>query len=210
MSKLLSIVACIILAVAPLLLSAQDPNKILEESKTKVESLQDMEADFSYSLSSSSLRPVVRKGHLYFKQGKYRISLGDLKLISDKKNLWQVLPDDNEVLVQSVEDSEGPNPQEMFQIYQNKGNTKLVGTKTVHGLSCYHLYLSINASNLDYNKAYLWIDKKTMLPVKVSLIDRNNTTTTYELFDLKTNSGLQDKLFRFNNEDCDGCDIVDY
>ncbi|MCI4669031.1 MAG: outer membrane lipoprotein carrier protein LolA [Bacteroidia bacterium] len=210
MSKLKSIIACLAILSSSLVVSAQNPQEILEESKKKVESVQDLKGRFTYSLSSASLRPVTRKGYIYFKDGKYRVNLGDLKLISDKKTLWQCLPDENEVLVQSVEDSDGPNPQEMFQIYQNQGSTKLIGTKTVNGISCHQLYLSMNSSNLDYNKAYLWIDKKTKLPVKVSLIDRKNTTTTYELFDLQTDNGLQEKLFKFNKEDCPGCDIVDY
>ncbi len=210
MTRFISFLSLILLSFLYSSLQAQSPEAILEASKKKAESLQDLKANFVYSLSSSSLRPVSRKGKLYLKDGKYRITLGDIIIISDKSTRWQCLPEDGEVLVQSADEVEGPNPKEIFQLYQERGNSRLLGSRTINGVACHYLYLSLEKSNLDYNQAYLWIDKKTDLPVKVSLIDLKNTTITYELFEVQTDIGLQEKLFKYNSEDCPDCDMIDY
>ncbi|MEO0895837.1 MAG: outer membrane lipoprotein carrier protein LolA [Bacteroidota bacterium] len=187
---------------------AQNADAILATSRKKVESLGDMQAKFTYSMSSARLRPVSRSGKLYYKKGKYRVHISGQRIISNKVTKWLCLPEDGEVIKSSVADGDGPNPGEMFNVYKSKGKTSYMGTKTVHGIACHQIQLSLDVSNLDYNKAYLSIDKRTNLPVKVSIVDRKNTTTTYELFDLKTNSGLTDNIFVFKQADCPDCDVV--
>jgi len=186
---------------------AQNADAILASSRKTVSALGDLQAKFTYSMSSARLRPVSRSGNLYYKQGKYRVNISGQKIISDKQYRWLVLPDDEEVIKSKSEDG-GPNPSEIFNIYQSKGKSTYKGSQTVHGISCHQIELSLDVSNLDYNKAYLSIDKRSNLPVKVSLVDRKNTTTTYELFNLKTNSGLSDGMFVFKQSDCPDCEVI--
>jgi outer membrane lipoprotein-sorting protein len=176
-------------------------SRILDDSRAKFESLQDLSARFRYEISNPNpdMRAVAREGSLKFKQGKYVLDLGDQVIFCDRQTLWIYLPYDKEVMITPYDPDAGINVESIFSIYQSNSDARYDGTATVHGQACHKVFLALKNPTQDYHQAYLWINKETLLPEKIALIDRKQTKTTYEFLDLTINAGLDDAAFRFDS-----------
>lgn len=175
-------------------------SKILQESKSKLESLQDFSAKFEFVISNPKIttQPRPRTGDLKYKKGKFAIELDDQQIYCDGVTLWVFLPDDNEVNIMNYDPDEEFTVESIFEIYKASARSRYDGEEKIHNNPCHKIYLAIQDEDLDYNQAYVWINQKTKMLEKVSLIDRKQTTTTYEFIDIRTNLGLSDGTFKFD------------
>ncbi|RMG64586.1 MAG: outer membrane lipoprotein carrier protein LolA [Bacteroidetes bacterium] len=185
-------------------------DRILEESKTTLRSLNDFSADFTYELANPGMRNAVSKtGSLKYKQGKYVIKMDDQEIYCDLETLWIYLSEDNEVNIMDYDPEEGMDVESIFNLYETSSQARYQGEKTVNGAACHHIYLAIKDADLEYNQAYLWINKQTKMLQKISLVNRTQTTTTYEFRNMETNTGLTDAAFRFDVAAHSGVDVYD-
>lgn len=185
-------------------------DRILEESKVALRSLSDFSADFNYELTNPGMRNTVSKtGSLKYKRGKYVIKMDDQEIFCDLKTLWIYLKADNEVNVMNYDPEEGMDVESIFNLYETSSEARYQGEQQVNGAACHHIYLAIKDPGLEYNQAYLWINKQTKLLQKISLINRSQTTTSYEFRNMKTNTGLGDAEFRFDVGAHSGVDVYD-
>ncbi|MEZ4827665.1 MAG: outer membrane lipoprotein carrier protein LolA [Bacteroidia bacterium] len=182
---------------------------ILNESKAMLESLTDFSAGFKYSISNPNMRPVAKTGSIKYKKGKYVISLEDQKIFCNGKTLWIYLPEDNEVNIMSYTEDEGVNVESIFKIYESSTRSRYEGETDIHGVACHKIFMAIQSDELDYNQAYVWINKKTKFLEKVVLIDRKQTQTVYEFLDIRTNVGFGDADFEFDAKQYKGVKTYD-
>ncbi|MDX2250194.1 MAG: outer membrane lipoprotein carrier protein LolA [Bacteroidia bacterium] len=182
---------------------------ILSESKAKLESLDDFSAGFKYSITNPNMRPVAKNGSIKYKKGKYVISLDDQKIFCNSKTLWIYLPEVNEVSIMSYTEDEGINVESIFKIYESSTKSRYEGENEIHGVVCHKIFMAIQSDELDYNQAYVWINKKTKFLEKVVLVDRKQTQTIYEFYDIKTNVGFGDVEFEFDPKQYRGVNIYD-
>lgn len=194
-------------------LPAQDIQaaRVMKESKQMLENLQDFAAKFSYVIDNPQMprKAIPRSGTIRYKQGKYAILMDDQEVYCDLETQWIYLKEDAEVTVMHYDPEEGVTLESIFSIYEASARARYEGTEVVHGITCDKIYLDIQDHSMDYNQAYVWINPKTLLLEKVALIDRKQTTTTYEFTNLRTNVGLRDQDFRFDASRHPGVTVLD-
>ncbi|MEM7655396.1 MAG: outer membrane lipoprotein carrier protein LolA [Bacteroidota bacterium] len=165
-------------------------SEILQKSKAELESLQDLTAQFTYQIESPQMKQAIaKKGALKYKGGMYQIDLPGQKIYCDAQTMWIYLVDDLEVNILEYDPEDALSPESIFQIYETSAKSRYEGEETVHGVKSHKIFLAIQDERLDYNQAYVWINKRSNLLEKMSVINRNQTTTTYEFSQIKTNSG---------------------
>ena len=173
--------------------------KILQESQSALESLDDLFAQFTYQIENPGLQNAIAKnGELKYKQGKYNIKLPGQRIFCDTETVWIYLEDDLEVNILPYDPEDGISPESIFDIYKTSGKSKYEGEAKVHGVMCHKVFLAIQDPSLEYNRAYVWINKKTKLLEKLTVINRNQTMTTYEFASIKTNVGFKDGDFQLD------------
>ena len=187
--------------------------KILNESKAKMEALKDFSANLKYEIKNKSTRlaPVARTGKVKYKKGnKYVLSMADQEIYCDGETLWLYLPEDKEVTILNYDPSEeGMSLESILGVYQASASSRYEGTEVVHGKKCHKIYLAVKDQSLEYNQANVWINVSSKMLEKVSLIDRKQTVTTYEFSSISTNRGLSDKDFQFDINKHSDVDVYD-
>ncbi|MCB0836956.1 MAG: outer membrane lipoprotein carrier protein LolA [Bacteroidetes bacterium] len=183
----------------------KDPSQnILEESKAKLRNLKDFSADFLYTIQNPNLKPVTQSGNILYKKGKYVIKLEDQELYCNKVTLWIHILAENPVHAElqkmNYDEDEGMNVESIFNIYESSTKSQYEGSETVHGVETEKIFLVMQDPELDYNRAYVWINKRTKILEKVLLIDRRQTQTIYEFSNIKTDTGVSDSAFNFNEK----------
>ncbi|MEM6343481.1 MAG: outer membrane lipoprotein carrier protein LolA [Bacteroidota bacterium] len=180
--------------------AATTPDKateILASSRTSLEALEDLSADFQYGISHPGTRSVIRKGTVkYMPEDHFVLSFENEAIYCDGKTIW-INEFDGPVVIRDFEPEEGVNIKKMFEVYNAKAEPRYDGLEKVHGLKCHKIFLNLKDPNLDYSQAYLWINTGNDLPEKVVMIDRRQTRTTFEFMSTKTDLGFSQADFRY-------------
>lgn len=187
----------------------EDASRILRESKAKLESLQDLSAQFSYQISNPAMRTVRKDGSVKYKDGMFVVALDDMQVYCDGTTQWFFLPEMNEVTVQDYDPEDEFSIEYIFNVYQASASARYDGTDVIHGVSCHKIFLAVNDPSLDYHQAHVWINTSTNLLEKVAMVDRKQTKTTYEFSDIRTNQGLANEVFQFNKEEHGNPEVYD-
>ncbi len=188
---------------------AEDAMQILQESKAKLESLQDLSAQFSYEISNPAMRAVRKDGTVKYRDGMFVVKLEDMHVYCDGITQWFYLPEMNEVTVQDYDSEDEFSMESIFSVYQAATRARYDGTDQIHGSACHKIFLAVNDPALDYHQAHVWVNTSTKLLEKVALVDRKQTKTTYEFSDIEVNQGLSGSVFRFNSGEHPGVDVYD-
>ncbi len=191
---------------------AQDKSAaLLSESKAKFASLKDFSAKFSYGINSieQRVKPITKTGDIKYQGGKYVVTLPDQVFFCDKKTQWIFLPNEKEVTILNFDPTESLSVESIFKIYEASSKSRYDGEEVVDGVACHKIYLTITDKTVDYNQAYLWVNKTTKLIAKAVLIDRNQTRTTLSFSEVKLNPGFTEDVFRFNKDKVPGITVFD-
>jgi len=192
---------------------AQDANAILKSAKAKLASLQDISASFKFEVRNIAHRtkaPIVKKGSFKYKKGQYKIALGAEEYYCDGESIWVYMKNDQEVNIYEYDPEEAMNIDALFKLLEtNSAKTRYDGTETVNGVEAHKIYMTISDPAFEYNQATVWISKSSKLPVKGVTKDRRQTTTTYELTNIKTNSGYSSGTFKFDVSKHPDVDVYD-
>lgn len=173
--------------------------EILQKSKSEFDELEDFAANFVYLLENPNMKQgLAKEGSLKYKQGMYVVDLSDQQIYCDAQTMWIYLTEDLEVNILSYDPEESLNIESIFQIYESSSKSRYEGEETVHGAKCHKIFLALQDPELDYNQAFVWINKRSNLIEKASLVDRRQTTTTFEFMQIKTNSGFGQQDFRLD------------
>ena len=116
---------------------------------------------------------------------------------------------DNEVNVSPYDKDSGIDIEQIFKTYQNSAKARYAGEENVGAIACHKIEIATTDKKLDYNQVKLWINTKTNFLEKATLVDRRQTSTTYEFSNVKTNNGFTDKEFEFNTAKYPGVKVYD-
>ncbi|WNJ20777.1 outer membrane lipoprotein carrier protein LolA [Pontibacter sp. G13] len=191
--------------VSPISLHAQNGRDILLKSKAKFESLDDFSANFKYKLSNPALntQPVEQSGTVqYMKGGSFVLKLDDMQIFCDKQTIWQynTSTQPREVTIMEYDEEEVLDITEVFKVYEDASEAQVQGSEKIHGQDCFKIYVAVKDPQADYNQAVVWVNKKTMMPEKASLVERTQSMTTFEFSNYELNQDLTVSDFRMDIE----------
>lgn len=185
---------------------------ILDQVSHKFKTYKTVTADFTLSVTDANGKVQgSKKGIVYIKGSKYRVSISGQEIYSDGTNIWTYDKSADEVQLTKFDPAANTiTPQKMFTNFYDKDflyklNGELrQGNKTIQ---------EIELTPIDKTKAFfkvlVGIDKTSKNIVSTKLFEKNGNRYIYTVTSLKTNSGLPESLFQFNPKDYPNVEVVD-
>ena len=186
---------------------------ILQAMSKKYKTYAIVKADFTITANNPKANiNQTDKGVLYVKANanKYKMVMQDRDLISDGKNQWTHLKQDQEVQLSAVDnDPDALNPAQIFTIYEKGFKAKYAGESKV-GSKVYQLIdLTPTDAKKTYNKVRLTVDKNTLQMTKAVIYEKNGTTYSYNVKSFVPNVKLPESTFTFDAKKYPGVEVVD-
>ena len=208
------LVAVLAIACISSFAQSSDPEakKILDAVSNKFKTFKAVQSNFTLQIEDAKGKiQGTKKGVVFMKGDKYRITITGQEIFSDGKNIWTYDQGANEVTITSIDPTgSGITPQKLFTTFYDKdflyklnGETK-TGNKTVQ---------EIELTPVDKTKAFfkvlVYIDKARQSIMGTKVFQKTGDRYTYTVSGLKTNTSLPDNLFVFDAKNYPKVEVVD-
>lgn len=193
----------IVLALTNISLWAQDAKakKLLDNVSKTIQSYENISIDFSFELHNTEENIRQKnKGKLQLKGNKYRLSYLGMTQLFDGKKIYSIIPDNEEIIIESKGDSEENtiSPEKLLHFYKDGYNYKMDIIQNVKGRNIQFVELLPKDSNSEIKTILLGIDTKTNLIYKLIETGSDNTKTTITVNSFQTDKALSKSLFIFD------------
>jgi chaperone LolA len=194
--------------------TTNDPaaKKILDEVSAKFKTYKTVQASFTYKVEDARGKAMsTKKGTIWMKGTKYKVSFGGLEIFSDGAIVWNYDKDANQVTINNV-DASGSSltPQKLFTNFYDKDFLYLLnGEKKVGNKTIQEIEMTPTDKSKNYHKVYVQIDNaaKTIYSTKMLLNDGNKYI--YTISSMKTNGAMADSMFVFDKKKYPGVEVED-
>lgn len=188
-----------------------EADRVLKAVKLRLNGANDLNAKFKYSIERTATRQsaVVKQGNIKYKRSKFRIDLDDQVVISDGRTLWNLLVAEKEVNVMEYDAAEGFSLERIFRIYDQDFRSRSEGKEVVDGVATVKISLFPKQAKAEYHRIEVWVDGSTYYPRRMRVYGKNGSLVTYDLYNLKVNSNLQDSDFTFQQAKYPGFEVID-
>ncbi len=189
-----------------------DAKKILDAVSTKFKSYKAVQANFTYSVENSDSKVVSsKKGTIYMKGPKYRVSFVGQEIFCDGKTVWTYDQSSNEVTITELDASNNAiTPQKLFTNFYDKDFLyKLNGESKIGGRTIQEIEMTPNDKTKPFHKVYLMIDKKAKTIYSTKVLEKEGNRYIYTVTNLNTKANIPDSKFVFNKNDYPGVEVVD-
>lgn len=185
---------------------------ILDKVSSKFKSYKTVQANFTLSVTDANGKQLgTKKGTVYIKGSKYRVSISGQEIYSDGNNIWTYDKSANEVQITKFDPTTNTiTPQKMFTnfydkdfLYKLNGETKS-GNKTIQEIE-----LTPIDKTKTFFKVLVGIDKISKNIVSTKLFEKNGNRYIYTVTSFKTNSDLPESLFLFDSKAYPNVEVVD-
>jgi len=207
----LAMVLCI---SVPVLAQKNDPaaKQILDGVSAKFKTFSSVQAGFSYKVEDANGKTMSsKKGTVWMKGSKYRVSFGGQEIFSDGKTVWNYDKSSNEVTINDVDASASSvTPQKLFTDFYDKdflyilNGEKKSGSKTLQEIE-----MTPTDKSKNFHKVYLQVDKDTKTIYSTKVLENGGNRYTYTVSNMKTNSPVADNQFLFDKSKYPGVEEVD-
>lgn len=199
MNKLFSIALFIL---ASLTVQAQDKQakELLDDVTAKIKSYSNITIDFKYNLNNSKENiNQESKGNVIIEGNKYVLNFMGATKIFDGKKTYTVVPEDEEVTVSSVNDSDEKSitPSKMLTFFNSGYKYSMDILQNVKGRKIQYIKLIPNSGKDQRKEVLLGIDIQTKHIYNLIEVGKNGTKTTLTVNSFKTNQPLSKNQFIF-------------
>jgi outer membrane lipoprotein carrier protein len=181
---------------------------VLEAVSKKISSLKSLKASFAlYNIKTKQ----SKKGTIYLKGPKYRISMGEQEIICDNKTVWTYIKAANEVQVSNYNADEATiSPAKLFtNFYDKEYKYKYIGLKKVNGKNCDVVEMVPINKTKQFSKVELAFDHATNTLVGGNITEKNGNQFRYEVTGFTPNAAVTDALFAFDVKKYPKVEVVD-
>ena len=214
MIKTIAVVLIAFLSVYPVA-AQKDPmaEKILSHLTEKTKSLQPFHIVFYFTainLQDKSQNSFT--GELTMSGEKYHLKTGDSEIFFNGKNVWNYLPDVNEVniLTRDPEDhSFLARPQQLFSDYRKTFKYHFAGNNEVNGKKLQVIDLYPISLYEEYSRIRLQIDKDKSLLFSARYFGKNGMQYIVRIEKIEHLKQPDPSVFTFKEKDHPGVEIID-
>lgn len=179
----------------------QDAKTLLKEVSAKAKGYENITIDFKYNLhnSSENLNQETR-GDVTLEGNKYVLNMLGTSRIFDGKNIYTIVPEDEEVTVSAFDPKNDKEitPSKMLTFYEKGYNFKMDIEQNVKGRRIQFIKLIPIDSKAEIKDILLGIDIQTKHIYKLIQTDSNGTKYTLTVNSFKTNQPVSKTLFTFD------------
>lgn len=195
-------------------LGENDPKakSILDNVSKKFSTLKSVVANFILRIEGANNSVSdSKKGTVYLKGAKYKVSMGDQEIISDNKTSWTYAKDVNEVTINNVDqNSSALTPAKLFTNFYDKDFLyRLDGETTEKGKVLQNIEMTPTDKSKNIFKVLVSVDKKSQRISKMKVFEKNGNHYTYEITSFTPNGSVTDATFSFDPKKYPGVEVVD-
>ncbi|HET9826125.1 MAG TPA: outer membrane lipoprotein carrier protein LolA [Chitinophagaceae bacterium] len=189
-----------------------DAKKILDAVSAKFKSYKAVQATFTYKVENADGKTIsTKKGAVYMKGTKYRVSFVGQEIFCDGNNVWTYDKSSNEVTITKLDNSSTTlTPQKLFTNFYDKDFLyKLNGEKKIGAKAVQEIEMTPNDKTKPFHKVYVTVDKNAKTIYSTKVLEKAGNRYSYTVNTLKGNTNIPDSKFIFNKKDYPGVDEVD-
>ncbi|GAA4793130.1 hypothetical protein GCM10023231_21660 [Olivibacter ginsenosidimutans] len=198
-------------------LAQDDPaaQKLLQSVSQKYQSYRTAKIDFSLRATNQQQQTTVNQhGALIVapKSNKYRITTEDQVLISDGKQQWNILKEEQEVQLTDAAgggETETITPATIFTFYTKGFTYGAARDETVSGKRLAVIDLSPEDNRKSFSKVRLRIDKNAQQIYDITVFDKGGSQNQYSIQKFTPNVEVTTKTFTFDKADFPHMEMVD-
>jgi outer membrane lipoprotein-sorting protein len=182
---------------------AQDAAKakaLLDEVYNKVQSYDNIEVNFKYSLENKEANiNQETRGDVTLQGEKYLFNYLGSQQLYDGKKVYTIVPENEEVTIEDRSDDENTiTPSKMLTFYKKGHNYAWDILQNVQGRKIQYVKLTPIDTHSEIAYILLGIDAQTKHIYKLIETGKNGTKTTITVNSFKTNQPLSKTLFTFD------------
>lgn len=192
--------------------SDPDAKAILDNVSSKFKTYKTVTANFTLTITNGSDKVQgSKKGIVYMKGSKYRVSISGQEIYSDGSNIWTYDKSANEVQLTKFDPSANTiTPQKMFTNFYDKDFLYKLNSQTKQGKK---IIQEIELTPVDKTKTFFKvlvdIDKVSRNIVSTKVFEKNGNRYIYTITNMKTNTALPESLFVFDAKNYPKVEVVD-
>ncbi len=153
----------------------------------------------------------TKKGAVYMKGSKYRVSITGQEIFCDGKDIWTYDKSSNEVTITQLDLSGNAlTPQKLFTnfydkdfLYKLNGERK-EGTKLVQEIE-----LTPTDKSKNFHKVYLLVDKKNQIIINTKILEKGGNQYSWTANSLNGNATVTESTFLFDKKKYPGVEEID-
>ncbi|RAJ88143.1 chaperone LolA [Chitinophaga dinghuensis] len=193
---------------------ANDPKAktILDGVSAKFKTLKSVVANFVLKVEGANNSVTdSKKGTVYMKGPKYKVTMDGQEIISDNKTSWTYAKDVNEVTINNVDQSGGAiTPAKLFTNFYDKDFLYRLNPETTEkGKVLQNIEMTPTDKSKNIFKVIVSVDKKAQNIAKMKVFEKNGNHYTYEITNFTPNAPVTDATFIFDAKKYPGVEVVD-
>jgi outer membrane lipoprotein carrier protein len=173
---------------------------LVDQLNTKYSSFEDIKMDFTQSISSSVFENKREfKGKLYIKNpDKFRVETPLQSIVTNGQSIW-VYSEENKQVTKNRLDPKGGIllPYRYLSSFRDEYKARLDQDEQIKDNLCYKLILTPKDENSFISKMIVWIDKDSLLTLKLRYWDLSDNEVTFLFENIKINSQIDNSKFVF-------------
>jgi outer membrane lipoprotein carrier protein len=195
-------------------LGTNDPaaKKLLDAVSNKFKTYKSVQANFTLTVEDGKGKiQGTKKGTVFMKGSKYRVTITGQEIFSDGKNIWTYDKAANEVTITELDESANAiTPQKLFtNFYEKDFLSKYNGEKKEGTRVLQEIEMTPTDKNKNFHKVYILIDKKTQTIYSTRVLEKAGNKYSYTVNSMKTTSAVADATFVFDKKKYPGVEEVD-
>lgn len=193
---------------------SNDPNakKVLDGVSAKFKTFKGVQANFTLQVEDAKGKVQgSKKGNVYMKGAKYRVSITGQEIFCDGNNVWTYDKAANEVTITKFDVSANAiTPQKLFTNFYDKDFLyKLNGDKKVGAKSLQEIEMTPVDKTKAFHKVYVYVDKTAKTINATKVLEKNGNKYTYTVNSMNGNAAISDAQFVFDKKKYPGVEEVD-
>jgi len=173
---------------------------LTDQLNRKYSSFEDIKMEFTQSISSDVFESKREfKGKIYIKNpDKFRIETPHQTIVTNGQYIW-VYSEENKQVTKNNFNSTGGIllPYRYLSSFKDDYKAKLDKDEQIKKRGCYKLILTPKDENSFIAKMMVWVDKESLLTLKLRYWDLNDNEVTFLFKNIKINSKIDDSKFVF-------------
>lgn len=185
---------------------------ILDGVSNKFKTLKSVVANFILKVEGANNSVSdSKKGTVYLKGSKYKVTMEGQEIISDNKTSWTYAKDVNEVTINSVDQNSGSlTPAKLFTNFYDKDYLYRLNNETNEkGKVLQNIEMTPTDKSKNVFKVIVSVDKKNQNIARMKVFEKNGNHYTYEITKFTPNAAVTDATFTFDPKKYPGVEVVD-
>jgi outer membrane lipoprotein-sorting protein len=195
-------------------LGANDPSAkaILDRVSAKFKTFKGVQSGFNLKIEDGKGKlQGNKKGTVYMKGTKYRVSIPGQEIFCDGKNIWTYDKAANEVTITKFDPSTNTiTPQKLFTNFYDKDFLyKLNGEKKEGSVTVQEIEMTPVDKTKTFHKVLVYVNKGNQTIAGTKVLEKNGNKYTYTVSSLNSNANISDGQFVFDKKKYPGVEEVD-